>query len=371
MISTSKRLAEPQAVHMPQTLSGLAQSLARATFAVQRMSSLIAEQQIRLRLILSCVDDGLVVMRKDGSVVIENPAGRDMIRAVCTCQTSSQPCPFHAALAEAAAGTPRWTRETKNIRMDFKTVTSETGEEQIAVRLENRTENPETSDMLTPADAIQELAAALAHEINNPLTPILGIASSVPNDSTGRRGKKLRMIGDAGRRIAGVVDDLLEFQEIHHWEGTDRLRLNALFGRVIEAVKAKKSDFTGKIVIGETPDIFLWNVNEEQVIQMLVYLVHQIVCGMNAAGTGTEISLTACVEAGEPVLVVTHDGPLSETPVFGKTGTRGPDSSHFKGLLPLFAELRAVQNGLTLKSRRTGKIQRIEIRKRACPRGGI
>jgi hypothetical protein len=294
-------------------------------------------------------------------MVIENSAGRDMIHSVCTCETSSKPCPFHAALAEAAAGTPRLVREYKNIRMDFKTVATETGEEQIAVRLENRSDNPDTAGMLTPADAIQELAAALAHEINNPLTPILGLASAAPNDSKGRTDRKMRMIGDAGRRIAGVVDELVGFQEIHHWEGTDRLRLNTLFGRVIEAVKAKKPDFAGRIVIGETPDISLWNVNEEQVVQMLVYLVHQIVCAMSA-----EISLTACVESGEPILMVTHDGPQSETPVFGKTGSRGPDSSHFKGLLPLFAELRAVQNGLTLKSRSTGKTQRIEIRKRAC-----
>lgn len=277
--------------------------------AMQRMSGMIAEQQARLRLILSCVEDGLVVLRKDGAVVIANPPGRDMMNAVCDCGARREPCAFHSALAEAASGTPRVIRECGTpdnpIRCDFKIVASETGEEQIAIRLENISKRSSMGD------------------------------------------------GDA--------DDRHQALDSETGDKKDR----ALLGRVADAVKTRKPAFTGKIVIEETSDLRFKGVNDEHVVQMLAYLIHQIVCDMNASGIGTEIRLRAGLEGNEPVLWVMHDGPPTDAPASGMPNSKNSNASRLKGRLPLFAELRAVQNGLMLKSGLLGTVQRIEIRKRS------
>jgi hypothetical protein len=301
---------------LPKPWTGLGQSLARATVAMQRMSGMIAEQQARLHLILSCVDEGLVVLRKDGTVMIANPAGRDMLKSVCTCGTSSKQCTFHSALSEVASGTPRLIREcgTKDnrIRSDFRIIVSDSGEERIAVRLERIPEQ----DIGKHESEIKE--------------------DESPNSLTSESGKELRFP-----------------------------KSNTLLHRVAEAVNAGQPAFAGKIRIDESSNIRFNNVNDEQVVQMLVYLVHQIICDMNRSGIGTEIRLNACVESDEPMLWVTHDGLQTESPVVGKSTSDEKSSSPMKGHLPLFTELRAVQNGLTLKSSRTGNHQKIEIRKRS------
>lgn len=73
---------------------------------------------------------------------------------------------------------------------------------------------PPSSETCPPVEALAEMAAGVAHELNNPLSVIAGRAQLLAQvESDGQKRHVLEVIGASARDAAGVVDDLMSYAE--------------------------------------------------------------------------------------------------------------------------------------------------------------
>lgn len=185
----------------------------------------------------------------------------------------------------------------------------------VAVALENSalyenlrgqmTELRLTQDQLVQATklaAIGELASNIAHEINNPLTSILGYAELIKEESDPENIlKDVEVIEKESLRAKEIVHQLLEFSRKRalKLENTD---INRTIREVIELVSMQVKDTMIDIVqnYSEVPHI---EVDSNQLKQVFLNIINNAIYAMNGAGRLTITTLTQ----GNDVLVKIED----------------------------------------------------------------
>ncbi|MCF6159047.1 MAG: PAS domain-containing sensor histidine kinase [wastewater metagenome] len=129
---------------------------------------------------------------------------------------------------------------------------------------------------------IGELAAGVAHEINNPITGIINCAQILFNKSSeGSREKDLaRRIIKEGDRIASIVSKLLSFAR----PGEERKRMTSITGIVSDTLmlmekQLKKDSITIKLDISkDVPEIF---VNSHEIQQVFMNIINNAWYALN------------------------------------------------------------------------------------------
>jgi len=153
--------------------------------------------------------------------------------------------------------------------------------------------------------AIGELAASVAHEINNPLTVVLGMSQvlqqTTPADSPD--GQRLDMIATETQRAARIVRDLLDFsrrreprREVVSVSEAIQRALGLLDARLKRRVEVQR------IFDPEVPPVV---GDRDQLTQVFVNLVGNAADAMSEGGTLTVQTATQEAEGGERVIVAT------------------------------------------------------------------
>jgi two-component system NtrC family sensor kinase len=143
--------------------------------------------------------------------------------------------------------------------------------------------------------AVGEMAAGIAHELNNPLTTVTGFAEIVlqelPSESTHRQ--ELEMVLREARRASDVVRRLLDFSR----QG-ERVRTNADLNAVVNDVIAltRHLILTNNVQLQVRLDEKLsWvSIDRDQMKQVLLNLIHNALHAMPAGG-----ELIVCTSAAE------------------------------------------------------------------------
>jgi len=133
--------------------------------------------------------------------------------------------------------------------------------------------------------AVGEMAAGIAHELNNPLTTVTGFSEIVldelPNDSEHRT--ELEMILKEARRASGVVRRLLDFSR----QG-ERIRTRSDLNEVVNDVIAltRHLILTNEVVLKLQLDENLpWiSIDTNQMKQVLLNLIHNALQAMKNGG---------------------------------------------------------------------------------------
>lgn len=91
-------------------------------------------------------------------------------------------------------------------------------QEHLAERLAQADQKParrtEAKPVVNAVEALAEMAAGVAHELNNPLSVIVGRAQLLAQaEEDGQKRYVLNLIGENGREASGVVDDLMSYAE--------------------------------------------------------------------------------------------------------------------------------------------------------------
>jgi signal transduction histidine kinase/DNA-binding response OmpR family regulator len=177
--------------------------------------------------------------------------------------------------------------------------------------------------------AIGELAANVAHEINNPLTAVLGFASYLAEQvGPGQpMREELDLIQDEAGRARDIVRDLLDFSRQHEFsaEPTD---LNAVVRQTLAMVRRQRA--VDNITFAEhyAPELPLAEVDQSRLKQVFINIVNNALFAMSDVGVLT-VRTTA---ADGQVLVAFSDTGTGIAPehldrIFDPFFTTKPDVS--------------------------------------------
>jgi PAS domain S-box-containing protein len=204
--------------------------------AYNRMLSSLKKSEEHLRKVFYAADDAIMTTDREGRITLWSESsermfgyGKDQIvgKALSTLHSPKMKPDFINAMQESAMKKGRWQGEivysnSKGHSFDgwcvMTTLTKESGETigYLSV-VRDTTEKKQMEMQLIQADkmaSLGELAAGVAHEINNPLSGIISNAEflqeEIPAESE-EQHEEIREIVDNSQRIKTIVQDLLNF----------------------------------------------------------------------------------------------------------------------------------------------------------------
>jgi signal transduction histidine kinase/DNA-binding response OmpR family regulator len=136
--------------------------------------------------------------------------------------------------------------------------------------------------------AIGELAANVAHEINNPLTTVLGFASYLGEkvDAADPMREELKLIQEEAGRARDIVRDLLDFSRQHDFS-PEPADLNNVLERTVAMVKRQRALKHVQLQEQYAPDLPLVEIDVSRMKQVFLNIINNALYAMADAGTLT------------------------------------------------------------------------------------
>jgi signal transduction histidine kinase len=153
------------------------------------------------------------------------------------------------------------------------------------------------------------MAASVAHEVNNPLTTVLGYANLLiedkPDDHPDRAG--LELIADEAARMKTIVGSLLDYSRAEKPDRTHIADVNALLSRTAALMAPQLRRSRVELALEPAEPLPKVAADAHALQQVLVNLVHNAAQAMPEGGRVTVASRLAGTEAVE--VTVTDRGP--------------------------------------------------------------
>lgn len=157
--------------------------------------------------------------------------------------------------------------------------------------------------------SIGQLVSGVAHEINNPLTAILGYSDLLAEDPTvdSRARSLAEKIREQARRTKTLVNNLLSFARQAPSESRSLLDINTI---VNTAVQFRRVDLRGKnihIDVQTSTNIPEVRADANQLLQVFCNIINNAVDAMNEVGGGT-LTVRTLFEKGNAVIILSDTG---------------------------------------------------------------
>jgi two-component system NtrC family sensor kinase len=165
--------------------------------------------------------------------------------------------------------------------------------------------------------ALGELVAGVAHELNNPLTTVLGFAQLLKLEAADELKNDLEMISQAAERCARIVNNLLTFAR-QRKPGKLSVDLNQMINEVLN-LKAQQLKLDNIEVSRELAPQLPWVVADPfQIQQVILNLVNNAQYAMAHANGGGHLLVRTSQSDGRVIIEVTDDGPGIPPDVMGR-----------------------------------------------------
>ena len=175
------------------------------------------------------------------------------------------------------------------------------------------TEQNQTAAMLQQTDklsSIGEIVAGVAHELNNPLSGVLGFSQLLAQkDAEGKFRRDIERIVDCAGRCQKIVQNLLSFARPGNPEKKP-VGLNGILEKTLDLLEPALHADSIDVVKELTPNLPYVLADFHQVQQVLTNLINNAHQAMNAEHNGGTLTLRTLVREDRRVCVeVGDDGP--------------------------------------------------------------
>jgi len=183
--------------------------------------------------------------------------------------------------------------------------------------------------------SIGELAAGVAHEINNPLTGILGFSQRLMKKSTDEEtSRDLERIHNEARRAAKVVDNLLTFARRREPK-KQYLDINEILARTVELRAYELKTGNIELMVELAPSLPEIMVDFQQIQQVFLNIILNAEQAMTEANNVGKLSIKTQQAKGYIRVSFADDGP-------------GIEIEHLDKLFGLFFTTRGEKGGTGL-----------------------
>ncbi len=302
-------------------------------------------EERRLNTILSTMEEGVYIVDKYYSVSPVNQSAFQLLRKFCknfnhSClaegfkididncpyYTDEGICEFAEAIRELRntpfmTKTRRLIKEVKNkdgmmmVLSIARLLRAEDGEDGYVITAKDITEDRRLQEKIflsSKLTAIGEMAAGIAHEINNPLQIIMGNIELLEHLTEPHRKEvlnKIKNIRDGTFRIKNIVHDLLIFARDRTTE-TDVVDINSIIEKSTEMMKYQFK--TSSIAIHKELDTtrpLTVKCNSNLMQQVIINLLQNSKDAIEEHGKGSRVSIKTALAGNRVCIEITDDGP--------------------------------------------------------------
>jgi signal transduction histidine kinase len=166
-----------------------------------------------------------------------------------------------------------------------------------------------------------KLLSNLAHEVNNPLTPILGYSRLLldkPNVDTGRRQSALEVIHKSASRLKNVIENLLSFSQDRK-PGREYVDINCLIEKALELRGYDLKVGEISIIKDLSPELPRIVADPNQIQQVFTNIIINAEQAMADAGNWGQLKVITRIK-GEGVVMISFadNGPGIPKEILGK-----------------------------------------------------
>jgi two-component system NtrC family sensor kinase len=192
----------------------------------------------------------------------------------------------------------------------FQTAAADPG--RAVLLLEDQTDRRRLQDRLVQSEklsAIGQLIAGVAHDLNNPLTSVVGFADFLAESAEvpGRIREPLRVIQQEAERASKIVKNLLSFAR--RQETRQSARLGPILEATIGIFRNQLSADRVSLELSVAPDLPELDLNPNQIQQVFVNLIQNAAQAIMSTGRPGTVRLTARRWMEGVTVEVTDDGP--------------------------------------------------------------
>jgi len=310
----------------PQQVAALHRFASLASASLDRLQRYQAVEIERLATIINSVPQGVVLLDAVGQVLMLNGPGRTRLRLLAGDHeqvTDLGPVTLKSLVEEAIDSGIDLTRREIELRngsqvYHFSTtvVAVRDGRELVGtvLSIEDLSELRQTEQRLfhdARLASIGEFASGLAHELNNPMMIILGIAEVLADEEDVSEQKLALMeeMQSATLRAAEIVKQLMVFADQQQDEGWDTLDLHEVLQQALELVltQCRRDGVAVSLEWDENAPPVQGNAGKLQ--QIVLSLLRNAYEAITQSGTGSEILIRTRAREGFVDVEVSDDGP--------------------------------------------------------------
>lgn len=157
--------------------------------------------------------------------------------------------------------------------------------------------------------SLGEMAAGVAHEINNPLQSILCNIELLDYETNEAGHRRLKRVRDGVLRIKTIIKDLLIFAREQTTE-TEDADLNLAIEKSIEILRHQLRMVNVTTVLDLYDKPMIVKINKNMFQQVMINLLQNARDAIEESGTGSKVTIRSRLEPGtEAVVEVSDDGP--------------------------------------------------------------